>query len=466
MSDSTKVEIHEVANLFPLMGTDEFEALKADIAAHGLKEPLWTHKGKLIDGRNRCRACQELGVTPQTREWDGKGSLVAFVVSVNLHRRHLSAGQRAAVAADMEPMLAKEAKERQRAAGGDRKSRTAKEKAVSVKEKVPEPIRVQARDQAAKLAGTSGRYVQQAKAVKEKAPELYEKVKAGQMTLPQASREVERTQKRAELQKKATEAVESQPSGESLWRIVTGDCLAELEKLSKDRVHPNLIFADPPYNIGVDYGGGEAADRLDHDDFVWWCQSWLAACRNLLADDGSLWVLISDEYAAEIGVNLKLVGLHVRAWVKWYETFGVCNSAASNFSRTSRHLFYCVKSPKRFTWNADAVSRPSDRQTKYDDARANPGGKVWDDVWEIPRLVGTAAERIPDFPTQLPLALLRPVIGCSSNPGDLVLDPFNGSGTTGAAAVELGRRYVGIEKSPKFAELATLRLKGVRREAS
>jgi site-specific DNA-methyltransferase (adenine-specific) len=125
-----------------------------------------------------------------------------------------------------------------------------------------------------------------------------------------------------------------------------------------------------------------------------------------------------------------------------------------------------VKDRKRFVFNPDAVNRPSDRQEKHHDRRANPGGKVWDDVWGIKppihRLVGNAEERIPDFPTQLPLDLLLPIIGCSSEPGDLVLDPFNGSGTTGAAAIQLGRRYLGIEKSPKFASLARLRLKAAK----
>ena len=93
-------------------------------------------------------------------------------------------------------------------------------------------------------------------------------------------------------------------------------------------------------------------------------------------------------------------------------------------------------------------------------------GKTLDDVWtDIPRLAGTHAERIPSFPTQLPVSLLRRVVSCCTDPGDLVIDPFCGSGTTGAAAVGLGRRFLGVERSAEFADLARLRLKGVRREA-
>ena len=175
-----------------------------------------------------------------------------------------------------------------------------------------------------------------------------------------------------------------------------------------------------------------------------------------ISDDGSLWVMIGDEYAAEYAYELKSFDLTIRAWVKWYETFGV--NCSNNFNRTSRHLFYCVRDPKHFVFNPDAVTRPSDRQTKYNDKRAAAGGKLWDDVWQIPRLTGTCKERIPDFPTQLPLELLRAVVGCCSEPGDLVVDPFNGSGTTGVACIELGRRYIGIDSCERFIDIAHNRL--------
>jgi site-specific DNA-methyltransferase (adenine-specific) len=123
-----------------------------------------------------------------------------------------------------------------------------------------------------------------------------------------------------------------------------------------------------------------------------------------------------------------------------------------------------VKHPDQYVFHEGAVLRPSDREEKYHDRRAQPGGKVWDSVWgvnpPIPRLVENARERLPGFPTQLPLALLTAVVGCASDPGDLVLDPFSGSGTTGEAALRLGRRYVGIEKDRRNAELSRSRLQG------
>lgn len=240
------------------------------------------------------------------------------------------------------------------------------------------------------------------------------------------------------------------------WEIRTGDCIAGLRGVRGAR----LIFADPPYNQGIDYGQGAQADRLTDREYLRWCARWMKACKASLTDDGSLWVLISDEYAAEMAVILKSVGLHRRSWVKWYETFGV--ACQRKFNRCTRHLLHCVVDPKRFVFNRAAVSRPSDRQVKYRDKRANPAGKVWDDLWRIPRLAGTHKERLKGFPTQLPLALLRPIVGCASNPGDLVVDPFCGSGTTGHAALELGRDFIGIELSQQYAELARRRLVEVK----
>lgn len=288
--------------------------------------------------------------------------------------------------------------------------------------------------------------------VKREAPEVFQEMKSGTKTVSQAKQAVQGARKEAGMREKAAEVDDDAP--DPSWEIRNGDCVELLKGIGYGTAH--LVFADPPYNIGIDYGEGEKADKLDDDAYLAWCEQWIAACVARLSHRGSFWLLIGDEYAAQLAMILQGAGLHRRAWIKWYETFGVNN--ANNFNRCSRHLLYCVKDPKKFVFNTEAVNRPSDRQAKYNDARANPNGKIWDDVWQIPRLVGNAEERMPGFPTQLPLALLLPILGCSSNPGDLVLDPFCGSGTTGAAAIQLGRRFIGLEKSTKFAELAGLRL--------
>src|SRR5262249_18596507 len=156
------------------------------------------------------------------------------------------------------------------------------------------------------------------------------------------------------------------------------------------------------------------------------------------------------EYADQFGILLREVGFCRRAWIKWYETFGV--NCTNNFNRCSRHIFYCVKDPRRFVFNREAVTGPSARLDKHKDKRADPHGKLWDNVRSIPRLVENCKERVPDLPTQLPLALVRPIVRCASNPGDLVLDPFSGSGTAGVAALECCRRFIGIELNKHYAE--------------
>jgi DNA modification methylase len=464
------MEVHDVCAIFPMMSGDEFRALVADIRANGQREPVWTYQGKVIDGRNRLKACQEIGVDPKTREWDGKGSLVGFVVSLNLHRRHLDDDQRSMCAAEASDRLREEARQRQSAAGGDKRSPEAKtalaERSLvarspqAIEEHRPAP---KSRDIAAKAFHVAPRKVQDAITLRKEAPDLAEKVKAGIITLPQAKREVERTEKRATLEAKAKAVEAAPPEAKPAWEIVEGDCRERLAAIDPGSVR--LLFADPPYNIGIDYGD-HLDDARPDQEFIDWSREWIFAAAKTLAPDGSMWVLINDEWADIYGCLLRDADLHRRAWIKWYESFGVNN--ANNFNRTSRHLFYCVKDPKRFVFNRDAVTRPSDRQLKYGDKRADPGGKVWDDVWgipwddrgngAIPRLVGNAEERLPDFPTQLPLALLEPIIKCASETGDLVVDPFNGSGTAGVAAIRHGRRYLGIELSANFARMARLRL--------
>jgi site-specific DNA-methyltransferase (adenine-specific) len=241
------------------------------------------------------------------------------------------------------------------------------------------------------------------------------------------------------------------------WSILNLDVMDGLQAVRDEHGPARLIFTDPPYNIGVDYGEGQKADRLDDRDYVEWVTQWLGLCWDCLTDDGSLWVMIGDEYAADYALALRDAGFSVRSWIKWYETFGV--NCSNKFNRTSRHIFYAVKDEQRFVFNPEPVTRPSDRQTKYGDSRAAAGGKLWDDVWQIPRLTGTCAERIPDFPTQLPLALVEPIVLCASMPGDLVVDPFNGSGTTGVAAIRSGRKYIGIEKNEAFVDMAEMRLR-------
>jgi DNA modification methylase len=296
--------------------------------------------------------------------------------------------------------------------------------------------------------------------IAEKKPELFEKFRGGHITLPQAKRQIVREQKRVELEQKAATAP---PADDDSWRIIAGDCVEQLAKLPAGTAR--LVFADPPYNIGRDYHGqGEKADRLPDREYLAFCQTWIDRCITRLTDDGSLWVMIGNEYAAELCMILKGSRLHYRAWIKWHESFGVHNSSGQNFSRCSRHIFYFVKDPTRLVFNLDAVTVKSVRQ-EIGDKRADPGGKVMGDVWTDSRLQGTSSEKIDGFDNQLPLSLVRRIVECASEPGDLVIDPFNGTGTTAVASVLAGRRYVGIEKNEAAVEVARKRVMAQLSEA-
>ena len=133
------MKVHEAANLFPMITGEAWDRFVADIKEHGQREPIIVHDGAILDGRNRAKACAELGIEPIYREWSGSGSITAWVLSTNLHRRHLDASQLAMVAARALPLFEREARERQVAAGGDRRSVSANlREAVEAKGKATE----------------------------------------------------------------------------------------------------------------------------------------------------------------------------------------------------------------------------------------------------------------------------------------------------------------------------------------
>ena len=250
-----------------------------------------------------------------------------------------------------------------------------------------------------------------------------------------------------------------------------GDCVEGLARLEPGSV--DLAFADPPFNIG--YGYDVYDDRKAADQYLDWTRRWAAEVVRVLAPGGTFWLAIGDEYAAELKLIFhRELGLTPRSWVIWYYTFGV--NCARKFSRSHAHLLYFVKDPKRFTFNEDAVRVPSARQLIYADARANPRGRLPDDTWilrpqdvpggfgpgedtwSVSRVCGTFKERAGFHGCQMPEQVLGRIIRACSNEGDLVLDPFAGSGTTLAVARKLGRRPLGFELSPAYAEQARARL--------
>jgi site-specific DNA-methyltransferase (adenine-specific) len=252
--------------------------------------------------------------------------------------------------------------------------------------------------------------------------------------------------------------------------LFQGDCLEGFACLEPQCV--DLVFADPPFNIGYDYDIYD--DRKEAEEYLDWCKKWGLEIHRVLKPHGTFWLAIGDDFAAELKVAFQQLGFRCRSWVVWYYTFGV--NCKKKFSRSHTHLFHFVKDPKKFTFNANAIKVPSARQLVYADSRAKEGGRLPDDtwflrpqdlkesftpeedVWYFPRVCGTFKERAGWHGCQMPEQLLGRIIKVSSNPADVVLDPFAGSGTTLVVAKKLGRRWLGFELSKEYAKKTERRL--------
>ncbi|MFK7736674.1 MAG: site-specific DNA-methyltransferase [Pirellulaceae bacterium] len=257
-----------------------------------------------------------------------------------------------------------------------------------------------------------------------------------------------------------------------LGKIHQGDCVEQLKSVPDGEV--DLVFADPPFNIGYAYD--EYDDRLDAQKYVDWCSEWMSEVHRVLKSNGTFWLAIGDDYAAELKIAAQQLGFHTRNWVIWYYTFGV--HCKSKFTRSHTHLFYFIKDPKSFTFNFADVAVPSARQLVYNDKRANSAGRspddTWilrpqdcsgfeqdEDTWYFPRVAGTFKERAGFHGCQMPEQLLGRIIRACSNAGEVVMDPFSGSAATLRVAKKLKRNFFGFELSKEYAKSGTERLVSV-----
>jgi modification methylase len=223
-------------------------------------------------------------------------------------------------------------------------------------------------------------------------------------------------------------------------KIVNGDCVEELAGLPADSV--DLIFADPPYNLqlsgellrpnntkvdGVDNDWDQFDDFAAYDAFT---RAWLAECRRVLKPEGSLWVIGSYHNIFRVGTALQDLGFWVLNDVIWRKTNPMPNFRGRRFTNAHETMIWCSKSQasKRYTFNYD-------ERLKVDGQKAHP--------------------------TQKPESLVSRIILSTSRPGDLVLDPFLGSGTTAAMSKRFSRRFIGIERDAGYAELARKRVEAI-----
>lgn len=249
-------------------------------------------------------------------------------------------------------------------------------------------------------------------------------------------------------------------------RVFVGDCrqlLPRIPEVADGQL--DLVFADPPFNWARAYD--EWDDKMADADYLKFTYDWLDLCIAGLKDTGSLWVNIPDDWAAEIVMHLKGRGLAMINWCIWHYRFG--QNTTGRFINSKVHALYFAKDPLKRTWNPEPILETSDRRAIYADKRTEskkdgmPAGlRVPMDVWYGQywgRVQGNNTERRHYHDNQLPERYLERVIACSSNPGDLVLDPFLGSGTTGVLAHAMGRHFIGTEFSKENARHAAERIK-------
>jgi site-specific DNA-methyltransferase (adenine-specific) len=252
-----------------------------------------------------------------------------------------------------------------------------------------------------------------------------------------------------------------------LDQILHGDCIEILDKLSANSV--DLIFADPPYNLqlrndlyrpnrtkvdAVKDDWDRFEDFTEYDEFT---NKWLSACRRVLKDTGTIWVIGSYHNIYRVGAVMQDLGYWILNDILWIKTNPMPNFKGVRFTNAHETMIWAQKiKGAKYTFNHHPM------KTLNDDSRE--GGLQMRSDWEIP--LATGRQRIKTngakaHSTQKPEALLYRVIMASSRPGDVVLDPFFGSGTTGAVAKKLGRRWIGIEREKKYVKVAQKRIDAV-----
>ena len=415
---------HPICLLFPALGKEELEELAEDIRLKGLLNPIILYEGKILDGRNRYLACPMAGVEPRYVQWKGEGSPLAWVISENLIRRHLTSSQRAVIAHDLLPLLENEAKERQKLSPGRGKKVSKKLHTFSQNGA--------ASHVAAHITKTNHTYVQAIKSIDAQAPELLERIRSGTLRIPEAmtltklpAKDRKRVlhlcdgkpitaqelrdlvkQVRTEVRQRAATAF-ARTNGSGTESIIIGNMSILWKRLADDSV--DLVLTDPPYTQIDLY------ERLAE----------LAAAK---LKSGSLCLAYTGQFY--LPAVMEAMGKHLEYWWTFAIQFGGqhCAIHPRHVQNKWKPILAFAKPPLKQApnWLSDLLEGGG-----RDKAHHDWGQDESEVVYLIQRL---------------------------TEPGELVVDPFCGGGQVPAACKAIGRKWLATEINRTTAMIARKRL--------
>jgi DNA modification methylase len=488
------MKLHPACTIFPKLNDTELRELADDITANGLQNPIVILDDKILDGRNRFAACKLAGVKPRFVKWEGSGSPIAWVISQNLVRRHLTASQRAVVALDILPMLEKEAKERQRISNG--RGKKVAHSGANENGKASEI--------AARITKASSRYIESAKSIGAKAPELLDRIRSGDLGLTDAKWVAElpvkdRTSLLAEAnghgldddiirqwrsKQKEKKPVQRRMDAEARLTATTlihGDCRKKLKDIASKSV--DAIITDPIYpEIDRDYG------RISEAEWHEMMHDVVHQARRVLKPTGSAVFILQPNYQKVGQMRLWLWEFLLWAAKEWNLVQDVYWWATDTLpaSGTNRHQGLLRQSVKMCIWlgpadcyrNQEAVLwEPCDRHSarKWQDRalRQRPSGHSVRDgrtaqtsalrggsvPFNLLPIANSNTSGTGDHPASTPYDLAAWWCKYIVPPKGVLLDCFCGSAGILAAGLDHGAsKVIGIEKEKKYLATAKKRI--------
>lgn len=414
------MEIHEYAKIFPPMSEEEFNELVEDIRQNGQLEPIIVYEDKILDGRNRYNACMKLGIKPKMVDYNGENlTPLNFVISKNIKRRHLTASQKAILALEIKPLLAEEAKKRQLSNLKQFQEDTVVQKIAqrerneetndTVRQKVVKREKGRTIEQVGEIVGVNKEYIRKAEKVKKEAPELVEKIMAGEMNLSEASKEIKKKQREEKIKQTIEQAKIDNKNRDDV-KIIHGDMTdPEIQKLIEPE-SIDAIITDPPY----------PQEYLPlWDDLAKFAKKALKPSGLLITYSGHMYLdIVMEKLSKELQYYWILAMLQPGSNAKVF---------ARNVLEGWKPILVFQKPPFMRINSFYDVFKSEQREKDLHEWQQSESGVL---------------ELIQKFTLE----------------GQIILDPFAGSGTTLAMAIANGRKAIGIEKDEKYVKIIRERL--------